>query len=76
MRRSESGFYRREPVTREGIYIGYRTVNDGTSEWIGSEEGCVYTAYQSYRVAVVVLGERENPVYVFPSDVRQAGEDS
>lgn len=69
MRRSEWRHWRSEPKIREGIYIGWRTVSDGTTEYMGSEEGRQYNVYHAYRVAVVVLGEREKPVYVFPSDL-------
>jgi len=65
-------FWQHDPKVREGIYIGYRTVSDGFSEWLGAEEGNGYTQYASYRVALVVFSERENPVYVFPSDIQEA----
>lgn len=68
-RASERTFWHPAPRIREGIYIGYRTVSDGNTEWLGNEEGNGYYGLVYYRVAVVVLGEREKPVFVFESDV-------
>lgn len=60
-----------DPKTRDGIYIGYRTVSDGFKDYMGHEEGNASVPIAHYRVAVVVLGERENPVYVFHSDIKE-----
>lgn len=49
---------------REGLYIGYRTLADGKSEYIGSEEGTAFTADRHFRAALVVFGERNSPVLV------------
>ena len=52
------------------LFLGYRTVSDG---WVEHDyEGDnTYIPLVHYRVAVVCFGPRENPVYVFPSQVRR-----
>lgn len=55
---------------REGILIGWRTVSDGWRDHIGYEEGYAWVPVVHYRVALVVFSDHENPVRVFPSDLR------
>ncbi len=50
-------------VPRYGIFLGYRTLFDGFIER-DYDEGDQFTISKHYRVALVCLSERENPVYV------------
>lgn len=55
----------------EGIYIGYRTIPEGTIKWLGEEVGNVFVPTPgAYReVWLVVSGPRRNPVRVDPASV-------
>jgi hypothetical protein len=54
---------------REGLYIGYRTLQDGETWWEGEEIGMVFKPHRDLDAWLVVLNERQNPVLVFPEDV-------
>lgn len=53
---------------REGLYIGYRTLQDGETWWEGEEVGTVFKRHRNLTAWLVVLDERQNPVLVFPED--------
>jgi len=52
-----------------GFYIGYRTLTDGETTYTDTG-GEKWTGKKSYQVGLVVLNERENPVYVLFEDMR------
>jgi hypothetical protein len=64
---------RREfPSPVEGIYIGYRTTYNGVRAWesYGDDSGFFYFMPTSHQeMWLVVISDRQNPVYVFPDDV-------
>lgn len=49
--------------SREGIFLGYRTLADGhvTNYY---DEGTIFEAEHHFKAALVCLSEREKPVYV------------
>ena len=50
---------------RTGLLIGYRTLRDGTTDWVGEEAGYVFTPRDTpLRVALVSPSLRHKPVYV------------
>lgn len=55
------------PVT--ALYIGYRKLQDGLTRWEGDDVGMVFWRKRDFDGWLVVLGERQNPVLVFPEDV-------
>lgn len=55
------------PVT--GLYIGWRTLANGVYMPGSFEDPSYLKADQHIRVALVVLGERSNPIYVPWSEV-------
>lgn len=55
---------RRTIKAREGIYIGKRTLSNGSRVWHGSEEGFEYNPQEYLQAALVVFSERERPVLV------------
>lgn len=59
--------YSPRPREIEGVYIGWRTVSDGTPPgWDREGDFDGYKPTRFYTVAVVVPGPRRNPVYVLP----------
>ena len=61
-----------KPITPcDGNLIGFRTLVDGTRDWIGDDEGYRFEPYTYHRVALVVFNERENPVYVKMEDLHE-----
>jgi hypothetical protein len=67
-------WYAMSMKAREGMYIGTRTLANGTAEWEGEDEGMVFQADEYFRVALVVFSERENPVYVPLAAIEKAAE--
>jgi len=60
---------RRELRTpREGLYIGKRSLSNGHYFY---ENGYEYEHKESVDALVVVLSEREKPIYVLPEDVSE-----
>lgn len=57
----------KEPTTIKGVYIGYRTLSNGTRRWYG-DEGFVFTPEEYFEAWLVVIGERLRPVFVRPED--------
>jgi len=51
------------PSVRSGIFLGYRTIFDGTISY-DYEEGHSFIQNKKIRVALVCLSDRENPIYV------------
>lgn len=52
------------PITdREGLFLGFRTLSNGFIFW-ESEVGYIFESDKSFRVALVIFSERENPIYV------------
>lgn len=51
-----------EPVS--GLFIGTRTYNQGTLEWIGPDEGNAWRTTGTLEVGLIVPGPRLNPVPV------------
>lgn len=47
---------------RPALYIGYRTLYDGRSDYLGPEEGTAFYPDRHYRAALVVFNERSRPV--------------
>lgn len=52
----------------EGIYIGWRTVFDGGTEYLGDEEGIAFHQDAPHEVWLFVTNPRHNPIRVFPDD--------
>lgn len=52
------------PNPRSGIYIGYRTLQNGKTVFEGSEEGYHFEPSEHFRAVLVVFSERERPVLV------------
>lgn len=50
-------------ISRKGIFLGYRTLSDGYLDY-DYEEGNTFIPEKFFKVALVCLSERENPVYV------------
>jgi hypothetical protein len=48
---------------KKGIFIGTRTLSDGTREW-DSEAGYYFIPKEHFPAALVVFNEKENPEYV------------
>lgn len=48
---------------KEGIFLGYRTLHNGTSEW-ESEVGYIFDSHESFKAALVCPSDKKNPVYV------------
>ena len=57
----------REPA--DGIYIGYRTLQDGETRWEGEEIGNVFKRCRDLSAWLIVLDEHRKPVLAFPEDV-------
>jgi len=55
--------YLPENFKSDGIFLGLRTITNGYSECWGNEP-CYWMATESFRVGLVIINERENPVYV------------
>lgn len=68
---------------RDGLYIGYRIVHEGSTEDIKEygEYGEVLSKHRvfihesSREVWLIVFNERENPIRVFPEDVSSINEE-
>jgi len=57
--------WERVPIRlRIGLYIGTRTLSNGTTENMGGEEGYVFHPSEHFKAALVVFSEREKPVLV------------
>jgi hypothetical protein len=54
--------------TRNGMYIGYRTIKDGVVRYIGEEVGNAFFYMRSHEVWLFVVDDRTNPIHVFPED--------
>lgn len=57
-----------------GIYIGYRTLKEGVSdyeiaEWGSGVNHIGFSPTRNFEAWLIVPSERENPVYVLPEDV-------
>jgi hypothetical protein len=52
----------RVPTSFRGIYIGYRYLSDGTTEFI-DEAGWAYTPEDRYKAYLVVKDEKSKPVF-------------
>jgi len=54
----------------EGIFLGYRTVQDGTTDW-EDEVGMIFMKKSCYKVALVSPSAKENPIYVPLENMRE-----
>lgn len=54
-----------------GILIGFRTLANGIMRPCG-EDGMLFTPQEYINVALVVLNERMNPIYVSMEDIKNA----
>lgn len=52
----------------EGIYVGTRTLSNGTRQLQNYDEGYVYTASDYFEAWMIVEHERRKPVFVLPDD--------
>lgn len=64
-------FWSRWPLKApvEGLYIGWRVLQDGYTRWEDEEVGTVFNRVRDLRAWLVVLDEHRAPVLVFPEDV-------
>lgn len=60
----------RDIRTVRGLYIGWRTVYNGYSEWLGDEEGYNFSQSDHREVWLFIIDDRKNPIRVFPEDVK------
>lgn len=51
------------PVSDSGLFLGYRTLSNGFTEFL-FDEGPAWTGQGYIRVALVSFGLKTNPVYV------------
>ena len=51
-----------EPCNAKGLFLGYRWLSDGTMERFDYES--IYSRTHTYKVALVSINARTNPVYV------------
>lgn len=56
----------------EGIFIGYRTLAEGETDWDGDPEvdgGVVFFSTRRFEAWLIVTDPRRNSIYVLPEDV-------
>ena len=53
---------------RGGVVIGWRTLSNGEAEY-WSDEPVTYRPKEHFKVLLVVMNEKQNPVYVLPEEV-------
>ncbi len=53
----------------EGIYIGYRTIQDGKTSWEGEEIGNIWIPSRHFECWLIVEDPRQKPIRVLPEDV-------
>lgn len=68
--RSPKYWERKSIQRRKGLYIGTRTLANGVTEWVGSEEGYCFFPREHFKAALVVFSERERPVLVPIDNIR------
>ena len=58
--------WRREYIEAYGLYIGYRTLANGSNVWLGDydEQYNDWMPEEYLQTALVVLSPRTNPIYV------------
>jgi hypothetical protein len=61
---------------RGGVVIGWRTLSDGVAEYNGHDEATIYHPKRYFRALLVVISEKQNPIYVLPEEAyeRSKGE--
>jgi len=52
----------------EGVYVGTRTLSNGSRQLQNYEEGYIYTATDYFEAWMIVENERRRPVFVLPGD--------
>ena len=57
-----------KPRPVEGIFIGWRTIQNGKSEWLGYDEGQIWIPDEYIECWLIVVDPRQNPIRVFPED--------
>ena len=57
------------PKPIEGIFVGYRTIQDGYTEWGGEECGNIWNPTKYKEAWLIVTDPRHAPIKVFPEDV-------
>lgn len=62
-----------KPVSLEGVYVGYRTLRNGSVIYNGPEEGNEFCCTDVFEAWLVVIHERENHIRVLPEDVEFTG---
>lgn len=54
---------------KKGLVIGFRTVSNGLTEFSGGDDPIIYHAEKYIKVLLVVINEKQNPIYVLPEEV-------
>lgn len=68
--RSVRRLYRREYRTpQQGVFIGTRTLAEGTLRYDSSAEGYYLKPDRYVKVCLFVTAPNRNPIYVMPEDV-------
>jgi hypothetical protein len=52
---------------KQGVVIGWRTLSNGELEYY-SDEPTMYHPKSHFKALLVVLNEKQNPIYVMPSE--------
>jgi hypothetical protein len=52
---------------KQGVVIGWRTLSDGVSEYY-TDEPTRYHPKIHFKALLVVLNEKQNPIYVMPAE--------
>jgi len=53
----------------EGIIVGKRTLSEGQTHWIGSDEGTAYIPKKHFTAYVIAYDLRRKPVHVLPEHI-------